>query len=398
MIITCRKFDDPMDREFSRKSVNDAYMEMPTEKDIPDDLFRDLYVVESTKDLVPPHIVNDYHSRDSFLVKKGLVLFHGTVHSTDLSFDYPSAGSFFGTTPAHSLALILLEKKDFLVNGLPASAEDQARYDKRENAKYYGMDERKFTDEAWGIRRTGSTARLLTYVLTRDLVVIDDAGDTISPSKCASFKYDGLVAGYNKGDHWKDRKDLPPNMNEIRICRGPLNDYLQLVEEIIISSTDIQNQIYDYIDRAGYYLTRNPSITIQICPDETIIGWSVVSTGLGLLDVYRFLKDNNAPLDVLFPIFGTSNVYVYGSQKYIQSVITLINIGGGSMIAKIWTLNERDVTNIWNFVEFIVKKYTGIKDNLQDYLDSITHKSKLILLDGWTDKLRILGFPVEKYL
>jgi hypothetical protein len=404
MRIGCKKFDDPFDGEFSRKLVNDAYSDNDIFAEIPNELNRDLYVVESTRELVPPYISNDYHSRDAFVIKKGLVLFHGTIHREDAVFDYPAPGAFFATTPAHSLALLLLEKREYVVNGIPATPTDQAKYDNREASKSYSMNEQEFTDEKWGITRVGSKARLLTYVLKRDLIVVDGPGDSISPKKCASFNYDGLVAGYNRADHWNDNKDLFLNLNELRICKGPLGDYLQLVEEIVISPDDIQNEIYSYIDRSGYYLTQNPTIVINICTDERLYNWSVVSTGLGLLYLYRFLREHDAPLDVLFPIFGFSNVYVCGKAGYVESVITLIDIGGGSMIAKIWVSHEQNMNYVWSFVEFIAKKYTRIKNSL---LDSIkpkdlttgvyTDDSKLILLDGWSDKLRRAGFPVDKY-
>lgn len=244
-------------------------------------------------------------------------------------------------------------------------------------------------------------------MLIKDIVVVDAPGDTLSPEQCLAYNYDGVIAGYNPGEFWRTADTNKPsqlfdNLNEIRICRRPLEDYLQLIKSTTITKREVEKSIYRYLDDGIQYMTKNPIITnIQLCIPDNLNCWLGVTNGTGLLFLYHYLMSQKAPLDVRFSLFGDVNVYVCDNHDNPTpyAVIVLAKIPNNSMIAKVWVINEHTYRDVWGFIEFIVKQYKGIKSGSvnfgqdpKDYEDS-----KLVLLDGLTDKLRSLGYPVDKY-
>ena len=85
------------------------------------------YIAADTHHLVPIELVTEHARKNPFVIRAGLILFHLTIHDVDVQFQYPRAGSFYGTTPAHSLHILFQEKlghevwSDSEIDHLPTS-------------------------------------------------------------------------------------------------------------------------------------------------------------------------------------------------------------------------------------------------------------------------------------
>jgi len=345
-MLACRRFDDIFDyrREFLLK-LNDLWT------------FKLLQNAPLTGEIITPYIAADSHhltpihlvTRDSqnkpFTLYKGLILFHLTIHDRNINFKYPKPGSFYGTTPAHSLHILFEERLSDVTHK--------------------------------------KIVRLITYQLKSDLIVTDNAGDNID---CSDYLYDGVVGGfYSKVDFGVDA-----GFNEIRICKGPTEDLIEFIEEIEITLPTINKLKIAHLSNIGNIF--NETIRTRICPTKELL-WSVVSNGYGLMYLYEFLKGKMIDDDRLLLFNSKANIYVSGNNMSYPNINTSVVITipyGQSLYAKIWT---KKLSEVWPLLNLMLTTIVNLRS---DYLEFFHYKD-LILDDSVIQKLKSQGIDISNF-
>ena len=325
------------------------------------------YVAADSHHLVPIHMVTEKSRGQPFTLHKGLILFHLTVHARDTEFQYPKSGSFFATNPAHSLHILFEEKSDRVLN-------------------------------------FGQIARLITYQLKRDVIVVDNAGDNImckmrgTPNAHAEFvetgenAHEGVAAGFYPRS-WEARE----NFNEIRICAGTPEDNLIYLEEIEITPDAIQRLQHERLTNIG--TVYNETIRTRVCPSKELAeDWTVVSNAYGLMYLYEFMRDLWSDEERLLLFHSKANVYVEDDAKgtpFPKSVVLSIPLLGGrkrSLYVKAWT--SLDVERLWPMIRLMVDTLVDLRSDLL----KVEHYEKLVLDDVTLDQLTAAGIDLGGYL
>ncbi len=347
----CRTLEDDFLNDWSiQKSLNELLGKEVSRK-WGHNLARNTYSVPSSRDLIPPHMVNDAHDHDVFTVKKGLILYHMTIYDDTLpDFDYPRPGSFFSTTPRHGIYIAFYEKRKEVLDGMDDPlGEDYSEQDMYDFLTRHGYDH-TIKDEEFGaaladILPVKTKVKIYKYQLKKDLLAIDDAGDN---RDCEGLKADGVVAGYyHLGFNFK-------NLNEIKICKGPLSEYLLLLETYNIPHDMIRMGLEsDLTDTLNMDL-----IWSSICTDVTPGSkWRFASSDLGRLYLYEYLKDKK---DLYFrlSLFTNKHVYALIINDIVQAVLIIKFIPEGVVITGWYNLNNlRVFNNIKYLVESFQEKY-----------------------------------------
>lgn len=243
---------------------------------------KDLYLVDSTRKLIPPHYQTYLSKPDrTFTLYKGLLLFHVTIHEPTLDFKYPQNEPFFSTTPSHGLGIAFQEKR------------------------------RDIMDK-------GHKARLLIFVLRKDLVCVDNCGDCSRFSNEAEATVSGYINDGNKG--WE-------NLNEIRIFKKTTKEVKECIEYVtefdltqyIINKSPFVN--YDIIDTL--HLFRNRDVIYNIPISDKFYkdsGWRPVTSQLSALIFMASLlyDDEFVDVPILFTIslFAVNQLWVLGEYDF----------------------------------------------------------------------------------
>lgn len=224
----------------------------------------DAYFCAHSRELVPPHLAI-FGRVEKFVLKKGLIMFHTSVHDATLNFDYPREGSFFATNLSHPLRVGLIEKYLLLQNGInPFLTKEIIEYMdigiESELSENLMVLERHgiFLDYSTAIYEDGEMiegpegyedakkklgkvdAKLTinTYILTKDLIVFDFSGDAIENIReIEKIQVDGAVSGYTNNHH------ISSNLNELRLFKKNPKSYLKLVDTQKIT-LDMINFLY----------------------------------------------------------------------------------------------------------------------------------------------------------
>ena len=383
-----------------RKSTNDLWMEKSHANAT--------YVASSTKELIPVYMITDALSGDSFKIHKGLILYHFTVHDPDIEFSHPNPGSFFATTPSHSLFIAYEEKRHIILKGdnvLPSynNPEDEEADDRKyeEALVKYGVtndidpEEREEIIERLGNMVVPMKGRLITYRLKRDIQVIDSPGDSI---QCDDFlrqypNVDGVIGGYTEGSGYRSARE---NLNEIRICAGPLEDYLDYIEEIDITPEMVKEHLTRHSFESDF--TSNKSIKVSLQLPADLFTWRCVSTELGLMHLNILLEEEvDASLRLL--MFLAGNVYVSVEQTAVTAVIMTFPWKNASIVAKCWYRDDNPMF-VWPLLKTFMETYAQLKTvalSLNEASD-INSFSSLILDDSLITALRKSGAPVDDFL
>ena len=352
MRLNCQEFNSG---ESIRVKLNDVIYEHLYEDD--EEIIDTIYSVPSTRELVPPHILSDLNRDSHFTIKAGLILFHAAIHPKDIEFDYPKCGSFYATTPAHSLTLICVEKKDMIV-------------------------------------KNNQTGRLLTYVLKKDITVIDAPGDKYNEN-CSSLKYDGVVGGYYRDS------DVMSNLNEIRICKKDMENYLIKIDERIITKDDLEHRLFRdglLFDDMDYYMTFNNTINIKICAPEKLHPWTSVNSVDLLLFIYFDLKSRNIELDLetLYLLFNQSDIYI--DSNNIDHTINNILIvyyspRKGNYYVKIFS-TDNDLKLLWKLSSFLIERYKNLTEGcvLNNMKIKSTEDISIVFFDNFAEKFQNIGY------
>lgn len=318
------------------------------------------YVAADTHHLVPINIVTEQSRSNPFVLKAGLILFHLTIHDESVQFKYPRAGSFFGTTPSHSLHILFQER---------------------------------FGDDL----KPGRIARLITFQLKRDLLMIDSAGDNLGADCITEGDSDGVVAGY-----YEMTLEANPNYNEIRICKGKPEDNLTYLSEFEITPKMIAKFQRAHLIAVGSVF--NETILTRICPSRQLSDeWKVVSNGYGLMFLYEFLRESWSDEDRLLLFHSKANIYVkqkpHKTSVFPTSVILTIphlsgdkKDGRSALFVKTWSLE--DVIQIWPMLKMMVETVIELRS---DYLKRYTYE-KLILEDQLMMDLIEARIDIKMYL
>jgi hypothetical protein len=331
----------------------------------------DAYAVVSTKELIPPYIPTDRRNQDNFTIKAGLILFHGTIHPANVEFTHPKTGSFFATTPGHSLALVCFEKREDVTQGIPYFTKEEMDttnedYERKLQARCPRLpldatpeeeEEYEKCVEALFEERTPAKARLLTYVLKRDITVRDSPGDALSPEECQGLDCDGVLGGFNSRDHWNSRKGIVNNLNELRLCRGPLQDYLALIDERVITSEELSHPSFSDLDNFVPHLTFNPiPQKFPICPEYDT--WVSIQNGDEKMHAYYTVMHKHGTIDLsllAMMMFPDSDVYY--------------NVFGDSFVVvnrhhvKMWAV-EPNMDVFWKLLEPLLQFYMGLSKGI----------------------------------
>lgn len=171
MKVGCKPYEETLQN--IRKATNDLWMEKMGSIGLD---YKSTYVASSTKELIPIHLITDFRSGDSFKIHKGLILYHFTIHDSDVEFTHPNPGSFFATTPSHSLFIAYEEKRHIILEGdnvLPSynNPEDEESDNRKyeQALKKYGvtddmdLEEREQIIERLGNMSAPMRGRLITY-------------------------------------------------------------------------------------------------------------------------------------------------------------------------------------------------------------------------------------------
>ena len=206
---------------------------------LPSELYKAFYKVSSSRQLLPPHL-----DRENFTLHKGLLLFHTTVHDPSLNFIYPGKNPFFSTTPSHGLSVAFADKREDVLN------------------KSY-------------------RARMLVFVLKKDLTAFNSIGDI--------SKYDiraevAVSANTNR------------DYNELRIFKETeeeMEECLHYVMEIELTKYIMEDNKYTLLtDREIEYMTRNQdffsplSLPLEVYEKTT---WQYVNKPSLILDIFAYL-------------------------------------------------------------------------------------------------------------
>lgn len=404
----CRSYADQVSAyKDLRRSSNDMAMEYVYSRphvDLDGNIIT--YTVSSTKELIPPYIPTDERNPDKFTIKAGLILFHGTVHPADVNFTHPKTGSFFATTPAHSLALVCFEKRADVMQGIGYFTQEEldttnedyerklyARCPLSDNPTPEEDEEYENCVEALFAERTPAKARLLTYVLKRDITVRDSPGDALSPKQCAALNCDGVLGGFNSGDHWSNSKDITNNLNELRLCRGPLEDYLVLVDERTITVEELSHPSFADLDNFVPYLTFNPiPQKFPICPEYS--DWVSIQDGDEKMHAYYTVMYHHGTIDLsllAMMLFPDSDVY----YNRIGHSFVVVN----SHHVKIWAV-EPNMDLFWRLLEPLLEFYAGLTDGILmgNLVMKLAEPIKITLYDNMVVMFKEAGFPIEKYM
>lgn len=317
------------------------------------------YIAADTHHLIPIDLVTDQARLSPFVLKAGLILFHLTIHDVDVKFKYPRAGSFYGTTPSHSLHILFQER--------------------------YGIE-----------LKAGKVARLITFQLKRDLIMIDSAGDNLGPD-CQLEGADGAVGGY-----YEQTFDANPNYNEIRICQGKPEDNLTYLSEYQISPNTIKKFQKLHLMNIGNVF--NETIKTRICPSKELSGsWKVVSNGYGLMFLYEFLRNYWSDDDRFLLFHSKANLYVKsqpGNTSVLPTsiILTIPHLSGdrndtrSALFIKTWT--SEAVQELWPMIKMMVETVVELRS---DYLDRHSYQ-KLILEDNLMMELIKAKIDIKMYL
>ena len=352
MKVGCKAFDSENDSEVNfRKKTNMLWADFVFER--AEEFADETYVVSDSKELMPIHLVTDSKDQDSFTVYAGLILFHFTVHDTEMDFQYPNSGSFFATTLAHSLHVAFEEKKD-------------------------------------EIMRVTSRARLIIYQLKRDITVKDSPGDAID---CGELGLDGVVAGY-RGGYTKSGREILGNLNELRLCVPDMEDALIYLAEIPITAEIVQDRIFKHA--LSTQMVHNQTFSVNVCPGPELNEWSYISNGLGQLYLFEKLRDKVDDI-FRFLLFCKVDTYVL---RDADSVVILVpwtdvqKVGEtkiSSMVAKVWS--PHGVKWVWPLLKKLVGTYDKIKETSE-----VGQEKGLFLEPDVLMKLRQAGVPVDDFM
>lgn len=391
------------DRELTRR-INDEAQTYVSNLD--KSLARlDPYVVSSSKRLVPPHIPTDQNSRDTFVVKAGLILFHGTVHDANVDFDYPTSGSFFATTPAHSLAVLCFEKRGDIVKGMRyITKEERLQEDENYHAKIEAMcgkyppqDDPNYEDcfKRALKKRSPSVGRLLTYMLKKDVVLSDAPGDSLSLEECQSLGYDGVIAAYRPDQHHETGQDISPNLNEVRLCVDNMEDYLELLDTRIISPEELGHQVFQDLDIHQDYLTQNVMAKeFFMCPSDDDIGqgWTIVKDSGSLMHVYfkLFNEIRIVPDLSLLVLLFHPNSHVYVDTTF-ENIVILNDTN-----IKVQTFTP-DLEKSFQFVQALVRWFEGLSDGIMigRLKVKLVESIKITLYDEMVSRFQLEGFDLR---
>jgi hypothetical protein len=229
-----------------------------------------LYVVDSTRKLIPPH------RPETFTLHKGLLLFHVSIHDPSVDFKYPKNEPFFSVTPSHGLGIAFSEK----------------RYD---------------------VANCGHRARLMIFVLRRDLSTVDNCGD------CNRLREsEAAVAGYNNhgNEDWS-------NLNEIRLFKKTETE----VEECIKYVTEYD--LTTYILEKNGYVNYNKYDELQLFVNREVIfnlpityefyiksGWRPITSQMSPMSFMPFLLSHeeckNLPRLFVISLFAVNQIWILG--------------------------------------------------------------------------------------
>lgn len=208
--------------------------------DLPPELFRSFYKISSTKQLLPHHLSD----RENFTLHKGLLLFHTTVHDPSLNFKYPKNNPFFSTTPSHGLSVAFADKRE-------------------------------------DVLEKGYLARMLVYVLKKDLTAFNSIGD--------------IEIGTNKAEVAISAKNYR-NYNEIRIFKeseGEIEQCLHYVTSINLTSYIMEGNKYTLLnDQEIEYMTRNQDFIVPLPLPLSLYNqtsWRFVTNPSLILDLFAYL-------------------------------------------------------------------------------------------------------------
>lgn len=225
--------------------------------------------------------------------------------------------------------------------------------------------------------------------------MIDSPGDSI---QCDDFlrqypDVDGVIGGYVEGSGYRSARE---NLNEIRICSGPLQDYLDYVEEIDITPEMVKEHLTRYSFEFDF--TSNKSIKVSLQLPSDLFSWRCVSTELGLMHLNVLLEEEvDANLRLL--MFLAGNVYVNIQQTMILGVVMTFPWKNASIVAKCWYRDDNPMF-VWPLLKTFMETYVQLKTMALslDEQTNINSASSLILDDSLIDALRKSGAPVDDFL
>tara|TARA_R110002072_G_scaffold45565_2_gene126675 strand:+ start:16274 stop:17290 length:1017 start_codon:yes stop_codon:yes gene_type:complete len=235
---------------------------------------KNIYAVDSSRKLIPPHRPED------FTLHKGLVLFHVSIHDPSIDFKYPQNEPFFSTTPSHGMAIAFQEKRVDVIN-------------------------------------KGYKARMMIFVLRRDLSAVDNCGD------CHRLRpAESTVAGYNtNGD------GVNANLNEIRLFKKTaleVEECVTYVTEYDLTSYILQNNgysNYSFGDAHQLFSNREVIFNLPISAQYYLqSGWKPITSQMSPMSFMPFLLTNDEykSLDRLFifSLFALNQIWFLGDYDH----------------------------------------------------------------------------------
>lgn len=250
-----------------------------------------LYVVDSTRKLIPPHHQSFRSKEKLFTLHKGLLLFHTTIHEPGLNFKYPANEPFFSTTPSHGLGIAFQEKRQDVI-------------------------------------LKGYKARMMIFVLKADLIAVDNCGDCVR----SNLGEEVAVAGYTENYRaWY-------NLNEIRIFKRSQEemagclDYIAEFDLTEFILTDNPYMKYDVWDTLHLFRNRDVIINLPIPADfYKTSGWKPITSQLSamwymarLLYVNSEYNLDQSPIWFIISLFAVNQLWHRGEINSERSDLAML--------------------------------------------------------------------------